>query len=68
MSSHLPASGLNRVVRGFLTANGLLLPLLVLQMYFHPLIWVASLWAITFPGATWALAVWFRRGANASDA
>ena len=54
-------AGLDRVVRWFLTANGLLLPFLALQMYWHPLIWVASLWAVTFPGATWALAVWFRR-------
>jgi hypothetical protein len=53
--------GLDRVVRWFLTANGLLLPFLALQMYWHPLLWVASLWAITFPGATWALAVFFRR-------
>jgi len=53
--------GLNRVVRGFLTANGLLLPFLALQMYWHPLIWVASLWAVTFPGSTWALAIFFRR-------
>lgn len=53
--------GLNRIVRVFLTANGLLLPFLALQMYFHPLIWVASLWAITFPGSTWSLAILFRR-------
>jgi hypothetical protein len=53
--------GLERVVRFFLTANGLLLPFLVLQMYFHPLIWIASLWAVTFPGSTWALAILFRR-------
>ena len=53
--------GVERVVRQFLTANGLLLPFLVLQMYWHPLIWVASLWAITFPGATWALAALFHR-------
>jgi len=32
-------------------------------MYYHPLIWVASLWAITFPGAMCALALVFRRGA-----
>jgi hypothetical protein len=56
--------GLNRVVRWFLTANGLLLPFLALQMYWHPLIWVASLWAITFPGSTWALAIFFRREAE----
>ena len=53
--------GQERVARWFLTANGLLVPFLVFQMYFHPLIWIASLWAITFPGATWSLAVLFRR-------
>jgi hypothetical protein len=53
--------GLNRVVHWFLTANGLLLPFLALQMFWHSLIWVASLWAVTFPGATWALAVLFHR-------
>jgi len=52
--------GRDRVVRLFLLANGLLLPFLVFQMYYHPLIWVASLWAVTFPGATWALALRFR--------
>jgi hypothetical protein len=54
-------SGLERVVRIFLTANGLLIPFLALQMYFHQLIWIASLWAVTFPGSTWALAILFRR-------
>jgi hypothetical protein len=53
--------GLERVVRFFLTANGLLLPFLALQMYFHPLIWIAALWAVTFPGSTWSLAILFRR-------
>lgn len=53
--------GIQRVVRVCLTANGLLLPFIALQMYFHPLIWVAALWAVTFPGATWALALLFRR-------
>jgi len=56
--------GLHRVVRSFLTANGLLLPFIALQMYYHPLIWVASLWLVTFPGATWALALFFRRSAT----
>lgn len=56
-----PGAGLQRVVRWFLTANGLLLPFLALQMYFHSLIWVASLWAVFFPGATWTLAVFFKR-------
>ena len=53
--------GLDRVVRTFLIANGLLLPFLALQLYFHSLIWIASLWAITFPGSTLSLAVLFRR-------
>jgi hypothetical protein len=57
-------SGLERVARWFLTANGLLLPFLALQMYFHPLIWFASLWAVTFPGSTWTLAVLFRRAGS----
>ena len=55
--------GLERAARMLLTANGLLLPFLALQMYVHSLIWPAALWAITFPGATWALALWFRQQA-----
>jgi len=62
-----PGSGLERTVRWFLTANGLLLPFLALQMYVHSLIWVASLWAVTFPGATWALAVFFKRSRALPD-
>ena len=54
--------GLQRTIRLFLTANGLLLPFIALQMFFHPLIWAAALWAVTFPGSTLALAVFFRRG------
>ena len=54
--------GRERAIRLFLLGNGLLLPFLALQMYFHALIWIASLWALTFPGATWALALQFRRG------
>ena len=53
--------GLERVVRFFLLANGLLLPFLALQIYFHWMIWIASLWAVTFPGSTWSLAILFRR-------
>jgi len=53
--------GLERIVRIMLIANGLLLPFLELQLFFHPLIWIASLWAVTFPGATWSLAILFRR-------
>lgn len=51
------------VARAFLIANGLLLPFISLQMYWHSLIWIAALWAVTFPGATWAIAVIFRRAA-----
>jgi hypothetical protein len=54
-------AGLHQIVRWLLTANGLLLPFIALQMYFHPLIWAASLWAVTFPGSTRALALLFRR-------
>ncbi len=53
--------GLQRVARWFLTANGLLLPFIALQMYVHWLIWIAALWAVTLPGATWSLAILFRR-------
>jgi hypothetical protein len=53
--------GLPRTIRWFLTANGLLLPFIALQMYFHPLIWVAALWGVTFPGSTLALAIFFKR-------
>ena len=56
--------GLERVVRWFLIANGLLLPFIALQIYFHWLIWIAALWAVTFPGSTWALAILFRRAAT----
>jgi hypothetical protein len=42
-------------------ANGLLIPFLALQIYYHPLIWIAALWAVTFPGVTVSLAVLFRR-------
>jgi hypothetical protein len=53
--------GLERRARWFLTANGLLLPFLAFQLYVHWLIWIASLWAVTFPGSTWTLALIFRR-------
>ncbi|QJB70510.1 hypothetical protein [Parasphingorhabdus halotolerans] len=53
--------GLPKLIRFFLFANGLLLPFLALQIYYHPLIWGGSLWAITFPGATICLALFFRR-------
>ena len=53
--------GLERVIRRFLIANGLLLPFIALQMYVNWLIWIAALWAVTFPGSTWSLAAFFRR-------
>lgn len=61
-------AGLERVVRRFLLANGALLPFIALQMFFHPLIWVAALWTVTFPGGTLALAVMFRRARGAAPA
>lgn len=60
--------GVQRVARRFLIANGLLLPFIALQMYWHNLIWIASLWALTFPGATVSLTMLFRRTAVASTA
>ena len=60
----LPDVSATRTARRFLLANGAVLPFLVFQMYAHDLIWIASLWAITFPGATWALARSFRRMAD----
>ena len=59
--------GLERVVRWFLIANGLLLPFIALQMYWHWMIWIAALWAVTFPGSTWSLAILFRRAATTEE-
>ncbi|MCU0639974.1 MAG: hypothetical protein MUF59_08905 [Candidatus Krumholzibacteria bacterium] len=53
--------GLEKAVRWFMIANGLIMPFIALQTFYHPLIWVASLWAVTLPGATVSLAVLFRR-------
>ena len=53
--------GLERKVRWFMIANGLILPFIALQTFFHPLIWLATLWGVTLPGSTIALAVLFRR-------
>lgn len=53
--------GQERVVRVFLRATGLLLPFLALQMYLPWLIWIATFWAVTFPGATISLALLFKR-------
>lgn len=53
--------GLEKTIRWFLIANGLIMPFIALQTFYHPLIWGGSLWAVTFPGATISLAVLFRR-------
>jgi hypothetical protein len=60
-----PGGGLQRTARWLLTGNGLLLPFIALQMYFHPLIWAASLWAVTFPASTWTVTIIFRRSRTA---
>lgn len=52
--------GSARLARVFLVANGFVLPFLVLQMFVHPLIYVAALWAIAFPGAMICVARSFR--------
>jgi hypothetical protein len=52
--------GIERVTRWFLIANGLLLPFIALQMFWHGLIWIAALWAVMFPGSTWSIALVFR--------
>jgi hypothetical protein len=53
--------GIERWIRWALIANGFLIPFLSLQMFYPPLIWGGSLWAITFPTATWLIAIHFRR-------
>jgi hypothetical protein len=60
--------GIERVARWFLIANGLLLPFIALQMYWHWTIWIAALWAVTFPGSTWSLAILFRRASTTAAA
>ena len=56
-----PKQGLERWIRWALIANGCLIPFLVLQMFYPPLIWGGSLWAVTFPAATVLLTVHFYR-------
>src|SRR5207245_10611521 len=53
--------GLEKTVRWFMIANGLILPFIALQIFYHPLIWIASLWGVTLPGSTISLATLFRR-------
>jgi hypothetical protein len=63
-----PGRGLSRIARVFLIANGLLMPFIALQMYVHSLIWIAALWAVTFPGSTCSLALFFWRAPVAARA
>ncbi len=56
--------GLEKTTRRFLIANGLILPFIALQTYFHSMIWIAALWAVTFPGATISLAILIRRNSQ----
>ena len=55
------SQGIERWIRWALIANGCLIPFLALQMVYPPLIWGGSLWAITFPTASWLLAIHFSR-------
>jgi hypothetical protein len=56
-----PGAGLDRLIRRWLTANAALVPFIALQMIWHSLIWVAALWALTFPVSTYLVAVRFYR-------
>jgi hypothetical protein len=60
-ASAFAGDGLRKLIRYLLVANGLLLPFIALQMYWHSLLWIASLWAVTFPASTIALALYFRK-------
>ncbi|MCM1984058.1 hypothetical protein [Lyngbya confervoides] len=62
-----PGKGLQRLARLFLLANGALLPFIALQMYYHPLVYIAALWAITFPGATGVLMLIFHRAPSTAE-
>jgi hypothetical protein len=53
--------GLEKTVRWFFIANLIVVPFLAGQIFYHPLIWVASIWGVTLPGAAISLAVLFRR-------
>ena len=55
---------LELTAKRFLAANGLLIPFIALQNFYHPFIWPAALWAITFPGSTVCLALLFKRLEN----
>lgn len=54
-------AGIEGWIRLMLLANGCLIPFLTLQMFYPPLIWGGSLWAITFPTATGLIALRLRQ-------
>jgi hypothetical protein len=54
-----PSAGLGR--HPFDEWETLIVPFIALQTFYHPLIWIAALWAVTLPGSTISLAVLFRR-------
>lgn len=60
----LPPGTSSRAARAALIANGVLLPALAFQMYLPALIWIGSLWALTFPASAILLARLFADGAN----
>ncbi len=64
----LPEIPAARAPRIFLFANGLLLPFIALQMFFPQMIWIAALWAVTFPTATFFVAVMFVRAGRETAA
>ena len=69
IASHDEAVIRERAGRFLLTLKHIytaLLPFIALQMYEHALIWVAALWAVTFPASTWLLALLFRLGVTAA--
>jgi hypothetical protein len=57
-----PGSGLRRAARLALLANGLLAPVLILQLAWPGLIYVGALWLVTFPLAMLLVGLLLRRG------
>lgn len=53
-------TGKEKSARLLFIANGLLLPFIALQNYYHLLIWAASLWGVLFPWAMISLAILFK--------
>jgi hypothetical protein len=53
--------GVEERMRISLLINGLLIPFIALQNYYHPLIWGASIWAISFPASAIYSAKFFKQ-------